>query len=52
MKGRMVLDVLDKSIINRKMTVLRVYNKKVYLLNVYRKIFGTRSYGGDAPASS
>ena len=29
-----------------------VYKRKDYLLNAYRKIFGTRSYGGDALASS
>ena len=29
MKGRMVLDSVDRSIINRKITIQRVYNKKV-----------------------
>ena len=48
MKGRIFFDILDRSIINRKMTTLRVYGKG--LSNVYRKIFGTRSYGADARA--
>ena len=37
MKGRMVFDIIDRSI----------GIKEKRLLNVYRKIFGTRSYGED-----
>ena len=39
-KGRIFLDILDRRIINRKMTTFRVYDKG--LLNPYRKILGTR----------
>ena len=35
MKGRVDLDILDRIIINLKMTILRVYDKM--LLNVYCK---------------
>ena len=29
MKGKMVLEIVERSIIIRKMTTLRIYNKKV-----------------------
>ena len=43
MRGRIVLGILDRSIINRKMPILRVYNKKK-LLNVYLKTFHMNSF--------
>ena len=46
----MVLDILERSIINHRMTIVRYIIKR--LMNVDRKIFGTRSYGGETLTTS
>ena len=49
-KGRKDFDIHEIIATNRKLLLQRYIIKR--LLTVYRKLFGTCSYGGDALASS